>query len=45
MGGNMLKAPRGHWPEYLMEAAGLRLFILLARAFTTLLYYQGSPVE
>ncbi len=40
----MRGALRGHWPEYLVEAAGLGLFMLSACVFTTLLYYPGSPV-
>ena len=33
-----------HWPEYLMEAAGLGLFMLSACAFGTLLGHPGSPL-
>ena len=40
----MPSALRGHWPEYLMEAAGLGLFMLSACAFTALLYYPGSLI-
>jgi hypothetical protein len=29
----MSTALRGHWPEYLIEAAGLGLFMLVACAF------------
>jgi aquaporin Z len=36
---------RRHWPEYLMEAAGLGIFMISAGAFTTLLEYPGSPVQ
>lgn len=32
-----------HWPEYLMEAAGLGLFMISAAAVTSLLEYPGSP--
>ena len=35
---------RRHWPEYLMEAAHLGLFMLSACVFTTLLYHPGSPI-
>lgn len=35
---------RKHWPEYLMEAAGLGLFMVSACLFGTLLSYGGSPV-
>ena len=37
-------ALRRHWPEYLMEAAGLGLFMISAGLFGTLLFYPGSPV-
>lgn len=37
-------ALRGHWPEYLMEAAGLGLFMLSACVFGTLLGHPASPV-
>ena len=33
-----------HWPEYLMEAAELGLFMFSACAFTVLLYHPSSPV-
>jgi aquaporin Z len=35
---------KNHWPEYLMEAAGLGLFMVSASVFTILLYHPGSPV-
>jgi aquaporin Z len=35
---------RRHWPEYLIEAAGLGLFMLVACAFGTLLGHPASPV-
>jgi len=41
----MLDAIRGHWPEYLMEAAGLGLFMLSACVFTTFLEHPGSPAH
>jgi aquaporin Z len=40
----MGEALRGHWPEYLMEAAGLGLFMISACVFGTLLGHPGSPV-
>jgi aquaporin Z len=40
----MSAALRGHWPEYLIEAAGLGLFMLVACVFGTLLGHPGSPV-
>lgn len=41
----MLDALRRHWPEYLMEAAGLGIFMISACVFATLLEYPGSPVH
>jgi len=38
-------ALRRHWPEYLMEAAGLGLFMISACAFATLLQHPASPVR
>jgi NADPH-dependent 2,4-dienoyl-CoA reductase/sulfur reductase-like enzyme len=35
-GGSALAAVRQHWPEYLMEAIGLGLFMLSACLFVTL---------
>jgi aquaporin Z len=40
----MREAFKRHWPEYLMEAAELGLFMVSASAFTILLYHPGSPV-
>ena len=40
----MLDALREHWPEYLMEAAGLGLFMVSACLVTALLFHPGSPV-
>jgi aquaporin Z len=36
---------RRHWPEYLMEAAGLGLFMLSACFFTALLQHPESPLR
>lgn len=41
----MLDALRRHWPEYLLEAAGLMFFMVNAAWVTTLLEYPGSPVH
>lgn len=41
----MINALRQHWPEYLMEAAGLGLFMISAGVFGTLLEYTQSPVH
>jgi len=40
----MLTALKKHWPEYLMEFAGLGLFMVSACSFGLLLEYPGSPV-
>ena len=40
----MVQAFRKHWPEYLMEATELGLFMFSACAFTVLLYHPSSPV-
>jgi len=39
----MLIALRKHWPEYVMEAAGLGIFMVSASVFTILLYHPASP--
>ncbi len=41
----MLESLRQHWPEYLIEAALLGLFMISAALFTALLEYPGSPVH
>ena len=41
----MLDALKNHWPEYLMEAAGLGLFMISAASFGTLLEHPASPVH
>jgi MIP family channel proteins len=40
----MRQALRRHWPEYLMEAGGLGLFMFSACVFTVLLYHPESTV-
>src|SRR5438876_1044034 len=40
----MRQALRNHWPEYLMEAAGLGIFMISASLFTILLYHPSSSV-
>src|SRR2546427_1721624 len=40
----MIDTLRQHWPEYLMEATELGLFMISACAFTVLLYHPASPV-
>jgi aquaporin Z len=39
------EALRGHWPEYLMEAAGLGAFMVSACVFGTLLEHPASPLR
>jgi aquaporin Z len=41
----MLNFPRRHWPEYLMEAAELGIFMFSACTVVALLEYPGSPVH
>ena len=41
----MLDALKRHWHEYLMEAAGLGLFMISAAVFATVLDYPGSPLH
>ena len=40
-----IRALATHWPEYLMEAVGLGLFMISACAFTVLLEHPASPVR
>ncbi len=41
----MLEALKKHWPEYLMEAAELGLFMISACSFSMLLDYPNSPAH
>jgi len=41
----MLTALRYHWPEYLMEMAGLGIFMISACLFASLLEHPASPVR
>ncbi len=41
----MLSHLQRHWPEYLIEAGGLGLFMVSAGLFGTLLEFPGSPVQ
>lgn len=34
-----------HWPEYMIEAAGLGIFMIVAAVSDTILEYPGSPVR
>jgi aquaporin Z len=40
-----MAAARQHWPEYLIEATGLGLFMVSACLFATLLEHPSSPVR
>lgn len=40
----MTDAFEAHWPEYLMEAAELGLFMISACVFTVLLFHPASPL-
>src|SRR5262250_1885620 len=40
----MSEALRQHWPEYLIEAVGLGMFMISACVFTVLLMHPASPV-
>src|SRR5574341_1612618 len=41
----MLTALRSHWPEYLMEAAGLGMFMISACLFGAVFEHPASPVR
>jgi aquaporin Z len=41
----VFNALRRHWPEYLMEGAGLGTFMISAAVFATLLEHPGSPIR
>jgi aquaporin Z len=41
----VVETVRNHWPEYLMEAAGLGLFMVSAAVVTTLFEYPASPLH
>jgi len=41
----MFNALKQHWPEYLMEAGGLGVFMIAACAFGALLEHPASPVR
>lgn len=42
---NMIDALKRHWPEYLIEGAGLGLFMISAFSFGALLEYPASPIH
>jgi aquaporin Z len=41
----LLTALRRHWPEYLIEAGGIAVFMVSALSFATLLEHPDSPVH
>src|SRR2546427_10226646 len=41
----MLEAIKRHWPEYLMEAWGLVLFMISEAVFGTLIEHPASPIR
>src|SRR5437870_12203963 len=41
----LLEALKRHWPEYLMEAAGLGMIIVSAVLFAAILEHPASPVR
>jgi MIP family channel proteins len=41
----MLRSLREHWPEYLMEAGELGVFMISAGVFSTLMNHPASPVH
>jgi aquaporin Z len=41
----MLNSIRDHWPEYLMEAWGLGVFMISACVFTVLVNHPASPLQ
>lgn len=41
----MIESFKIHWPEYLMEAAGLGVFMISAGVFATVLEYPGSVIH
>ncbi len=45
MKSNPIKALRRHWPEYLIEAAGLGLLMIAIGVFVTIAEHSASPVQ
>jgi aquaporin Z len=45
MASALTRAARHHWPEYLMEGAGLALFMISATLVTMLLEHPASPLR
>jgi aquaporin Z len=44
-GGTAVDVLRRHYPEYLIEAAGLGIFMVMAAVVTTLLKHPASPIH
>jgi len=42
---NVSRSLRAHWPEYLIEAWALGMFMISAGVFTLLFEYPGSPLQ
>jgi aquaporin Z len=42
---DMINSIRHHWPEYLIEAGGLGIFMVSACIFTLILEHPASPVQ
>jgi aquaporin Z len=42
--GTMIKTLSTHWPEYLMEALGLGIFMISACVFSVVLFHPTSPI-
>jgi aquaporin Z len=43
--GAVIRRAREHWPEYLMEAAGLGVFMIVACLATAAIEHPGSPLR
>ncbi len=41
----MADAMKAHWPEYLMEALELGIFMIAACTFSVLLFHPASPLS
>jgi aquaporin Z len=41
----MIRALRDHWPEYLIEATCLAVFMVSANVFTAVIFHPSSPVS
>ena len=41
----MLRSLRSHWPEYLIEAACLAVFMISANGFAAAIFHPSSPLH